>query len=60
MEQTGQARRPGAARSTRDSPRGVCRDRAKQGAAHGWPDMVGEMTHVADWFDKYLAAPAGN
>jgi acetyl esterase/lipase len=32
----------------------------KQGAAHGWPDMVGEMTHVADWFDKYLAAPAGN
>ena len=30
----------------------------KQGAAHGWPDLVGDMTHVADWFDKYLAAPS--
>lgn len=29
----------------------------KQGAAHGWPDLVGDMTHVADWFDKYLVAP---
>jgi acetyl esterase/lipase len=30
----------------------------KPGAAHGWPDLVGDMTHVADWFDKYLAVSA--
>jgi acetyl esterase/lipase len=29
----------------------------KQGAAHGWPDLVADMTLVADWFDKYLAKP---
>jgi acetyl esterase/lipase len=29
----------------------------KQGAGHGWPDLVGDMTHAADWFDRYLASP---
>ena len=32
----------------------------KRGAAHGWPDLPADMTQVADWFDKYLAAPVGN
>ena len=30
----------------------------KKGAGHGWPDLPADMTLVADWFDKYLAAPA--
>ena len=30
----------------------------KRGAAHGWPNQVGDQTLVADWFDKYLAAPS--
>jgi acetyl esterase/lipase len=30
----------------------------KSGAAHGWPNLFGDMTHAADWFDKYLAASA--
>jgi acetyl esterase/lipase len=29
----------------------------KKGAAHGWPDMVADTALLADWFDKYLAAP---
>ena len=29
----------------------------KKGAAHGWPDMGADMVLLADWFDKYLAAP---
>jgi acetyl esterase/lipase len=28
----------------------------KPGADHGWPDMLKDMTTLADWFDKYLPA----
>jgi acetyl esterase/lipase len=27
----------------------------KKGAAHGWPDLVKDLSAFADWFDKYLA-----
>ena len=30
----------------------------KPGAAHGWKDQGKDMPSFADWFDKYLAAPA--
>ncbi len=30
----------------------------KKGAAHGWPDMLGDMNVLADWFDKYLKPAA--
>ena len=30
----------------------------KEGKAHGWPNLTADMTVIADWFDKYLAAPA--
>jgi acetyl esterase/lipase len=29
----------------------------KPGAAHGWPNLPADMTLVANWFDKHLAAP---
>jgi acetyl esterase/lipase len=29
----------------------------KKGAAHGWPNLPDDMKTIADWFDKYLAAP---
>lgn len=29
----------------------------KQGQAHGWPNLPADMVTIADWFDKYLAAP---
>ena len=32
----------------------------KKGAAHGWPDMGADMVLLADWFDKYLAAPVAD
>ncbi|HEY4312975.1 MAG TPA: alpha/beta hydrolase [Pirellulales bacterium] len=30
----------------------------KEGKAHGWDNLTADMTVIADWFDKYLAAPA--
>jgi acetyl esterase/lipase len=27
----------------------------KPGAAHGWPDLIKDVSTIADWFDKYLA-----
>jgi acetyl esterase/lipase len=30
----------------------------KPGAAHGWPTLGADMKTIADWFDKYLKAPA--
>jgi len=29
----------------------------KKGAAHGWPDLLKDMSIVADWFDAHLKAP---
>jgi acetyl esterase/lipase len=26
----------------------------KKGASHGWPDILKDMTIIADWFDKHL------
>jgi acetyl esterase/lipase len=26
----------------------------KPGAGHGWPDLLADMSLIADWFDKYL------
>jgi acetyl esterase/lipase len=26
----------------------------KKGASHGWPDILKDMSTIADWFDKYL------
>ncbi len=31
----------------------------KPGAAHGWARWQDDMKTIADWFDKYLKAPAG-
>ncbi len=30
----------------------------REGQAHGWPNLPADMVIIADWFDKYLAAPA--
>lgn len=30
----------------------------KPGAGHGWPNWFDDMRTIADWFDKYLKAPA--
>lgn len=27
----------------------------KKGASHGWPDLLSDMTILADWFDEHLA-----
>ncbi len=27
----------------------------KKGADHGWPDIIKDMSTLADWFDRYLA-----
>ena len=26
----------------------------KKGASHGWPDLLKDMTIIADWFDQHL------
>ena len=26
----------------------------KQGAGHGWPDLLKDMSIIADWFDQHL------
>lgn len=28
----------------------------KPGAGHGWPDLLADMTLVADWFDRHLSS----
>jgi acetyl esterase/lipase len=30
----------------------------KQGAAHGWPNLVDDVRTIADWFDRHLQKPA--
>ncbi len=30
----------------------------KKGGGHGWPTILVDFKTIADWFDKYLAAPA--
>ncbi len=30
----------------------------REGAGHGWPKLGDDMAIIADWFDKYLKAPA--
>jgi acetyl esterase/lipase len=30
----------------------------KKGAAHGWPTILGDMTLIADWFDKHIGKAA--
>ncbi len=32
----------------------------KKGEAHGWPNLVADMTTIADWFDKYLRPGAAS
>ncbi len=29
----------------------------KPGVGHGWPGLIGDVTHLADWFDQHLAKP---
>jgi acetyl esterase/lipase len=31
-----------------------CKLVVKKGASHGWPDLVKDMTILADWFDEHL------
>lgn len=32
----------------------------KPGASHGWPNIASDLDTFADWFDKYLKAPASS
>jgi acetyl esterase/lipase len=31
----------------------------KKGASHGWPDLIKDMTIIADWFDQHLGKKSG-
>jgi len=31
----------------------------KKGATHGWPDLLKDMTIIADWFDQHLGRKSG-
>ncbi len=31
----------------------------KKGASHGWPDLLKDMTIIADWFDQHLGRKSG-
>src|SRR5262249_14429276 len=31
----------------------------KEGAGHGWSNMIKDVAIIADWFDKHLAKPGG-
>jgi dipeptidyl aminopeptidase/acylaminoacyl peptidase len=32
----------------------------KNGAGHGWPNQLKDMTIIADWFDEHLKKPNGH